>query len=519
MRVWSIAGLTRGEAIGAARGVGAVAVAFTLGALACGGDATSPTPPRAGGIALVGRATIDDTVRTEYDSVTLEIHRPNGALVTGAPVMVRGHHAPYGTKTPSVLLYTPATGETDSIQAMTDQLGRVQLVLMFGAWAGQTDLTVEVPADGLRDSLPVTVRPGEPYRIAVVPADSVLWVGHRYPLRVEVQDIGGNARPDPLSVAVASGPVTLGATRVVTATGLGRARLHATAATLAADAFVSVVPIGELATHCVAQPPIRPGGICLLNTDGTAMRYLVQGGEFGPDYNAPRGPWPAWFPSGAELAFDETGHLKRVDLIGQVTDVFDGGPLLPVSDEFALAARADWIYVTRGTFGSQKTVWRIRPDGSAAEQVSEGATAGTEAMPSPNPNGDRVVFQSNLEVGGLGIRIVTLASGVITALPVKGTSPRWSPVDDRIAYLDIDNHLRITGADGTGDQAVATTIALQPGFNWSPDGQWLVGVSKNLVASQDALQFVRVATGETLQAMLRGPAGENLLVPAWKPGP
>jgi Tol biopolymer transport system component len=99
------------------------------------------------------------------------------------------------------------------------------------------------------------------------------------------------------------------------------------------------------------------------------------------------------------------------------------------------------------------------------------------------------------------LRILDVASGVVTLLEVNARSPRWSSQDDRLAYLvpgsssyGYDGTLVVSNRDGTGRRALGNT-SLSPGLTWSPDGNYVVGRSSDysglrLVRVSDAMEVV-----------------------------
>jgi Tol biopolymer transport system component len=146
-------------------------------------------------------------------------------------------------------------------------------------------------------------------------------------------------------------------------------------------------------------------------------------------------------------------------------------------------------------------------------QVSQVLDWGIEAMPSPEPGGSLVAYQTNRVTNDpirFTLRVLSLADGGVRQLDAQGSSPRWSPLGDRIAFLDRQGELHTMKPDGSDDRAIGR-ITAQPGFSWSPDGKWL------LIVGRSGLAIVNVATGDVLPLALRGPGGTSLYQPAWRP--
>jgi Tol biopolymer transport system component len=258
------------------------------------------------------------------------------------------------------------------------------------------------------------------------------------------------------------------------------------------------------------------GGIYALRSDGSNARWIYETvtRTVGP---YAMGFWPTWSPDGNQIAFIDGSALKVVSASG-------GAPrlILPdtigVSELYGLQYSADgqWIYFTRGMYGSQLTCWRVRPDATGLTQVSEQRDWGVEAMPSPNPSGEWIAYQSNVSVPGnasFTIRIIAPTMSRRSEVDVPGYSPRWSPRGDRIAYLNDGGQLQLLTAAGVVAGTVGSGIAAQPGFSWSYDGEWIVSVGDT------GLRLVQLATGLVLPLPFTGPDYQLLLHPSLRPTP
>ena len=96
-----------------------------------------------------------------------------------------------------------------------------------------------------------------------------------------------------------------------------------------------------------------------------------------------------------------------------------------------------------------------------------------------------------------------------------GTSPRWSPTGDVIAYVvtllseGYSGELRAIRLDGTGDRRLAPGTFLGT-YDWSPDGKYIVAEQ----ADYGGIAIIEVATGTLVQVTPHSPL---LGQPAWKP--
>jgi Tol biopolymer transport system component len=88
--------------------------------------------------------------------------------------------------------------------------------------------------------------------------------------------------------------------------------------------------------------------------------------------------------------------------------------------------------------------------------------------------------------------------------------PRWSPVGDTIAYVPWNGGpIHVVAADGTGDRIASSGSRSygDKGFDWSPDGRWIVA------RGPQSLEVIDTKTGMAL------PLGfaTALTEPSWKP--
>ncbi len=167
-----------------------------------------------------------------------------------------------------------------------------------------------------------------------------------------------------------------------------------------------------------------------------------------------------------------------------------------------------WVYFSaRNAPWEPRFLCRIRADGSGLERLTESLAATLDvSSASPGRDGRRVV----LSPGGATLALYDVATGTVTGIGISGRSPRWSPVDDRIAFLSGDPQstvLQVVQADGTALQTLATD-AFADGLDWSPDGRWLI------VRGPRSLVVVNASTGEQLPlAPFRAPFTD----PSWRP--
>ena len=192
------------------------------------------------------------------------------------------------------------------------------------------------------------------------------------------------------------------------------------------------------------SPDGRTLAISAKSETGGSCIYLmpVEGGE--PVRVTPRTPswWHGWSPDGARLAY---AAARGGGPVGVTTCAVDGSDERPLAPGFDHADGPDyapdgaWIWFNGERDGSAD-LWRVRPDGTDLERMTEGETV--DWFPHPSPDGRHVLF---------------------LAYP-PGT--RGHPADLPVA-------LRLMPQDGGGSREVLRLRGGQGTSNvpcWAPDG-------------------------------------------------
>jgi Tol biopolymer transport system component len=493
-------------------------LAFIIAAAAC----DSPTETRSPGIRVVSGGPASDTILSVQAPLLVEVRDLDGKLLAGEPVRFQGSANADYTRFGAMVGPPGTLPQQLAYTAVTDAKGRASVSVRLGIQTGTGLVIISSPALGMQDTVRYTVLPGAADRIDVSPRDTAVYVGRSYAIHASVLDEYGNVRPD--SVTFTAGPPTVtlsGAT--MTGQSIGRGYAVVRSGRLVDTAWASVVPT---ATLLAFEPRIayetgggtrvvQPDRIVSLGADGSGFRVLVEG-KTGAEGDLAQ---PAWSPAGDQIAFVDQSGLKLLDAGGQIRTVFLGGEVMVRQDyppQFSVDGK--WIYFTRGSWGNQQTFWRVHPDGTGAAQVSPAVDWGIEVMPSPDPSGDRIAYQTNRATNSpidFTIRTLRLSTGEVSAIDVPGSAPHWSPVEDRIAYLDANNQLRtLTPATGA-TSLVGAGMGAYPSFGWSPDGEWLVIVGSQARPDNWAavgLNLVNGATGQVLPLKFR----HALVQPSWK---
>lgn len=208
------------------------------------------------------------------------------------------------------------------------------------------------------------------------------------------------------------------------------------------------------ATRCNNDHGISPDGEMLVisdssRTDQSCIYTLPIGGgeptrvtELTPSW------WHSWSPDGGRLAYAAARDGGPVALF---TCALDGSDERQVTEGFAHVDGPDytpdgaWIWFN-GEDARGVNLWRIRPDGMDAEQMSHGA--GVDWFPHPSPDGEHLVWLSYPpgtagHPGGLDVELKIMPQdGGKGRTPVRlhggqGTInvPSWAPDSDRFAFM------------------------------------------------------------------------------------
>lgn len=216
----------------------------------------------------------------------------------------------------------------------------------------------------------------------------------------------------------------------------------------------------------------------VVNRDGTGLRRLT----VGLFTRAPQ-----WSPTANRIAFAVLGDDGNWDIY---TIAPDGSHLTRLT---TAAARDDypswtadgrivWQSDPSGSFACPCNAWIMNADGSGKQQLD---TSGDAFAPSPAPNGNRIVFGSDVGRGTEALFTMQLngrARQQITE-PAAGTfgdfQPRWAPNGNDIAFLrdstGADNDIFVVHSDGTGLRRLTDTPARPEfGLSWAADRSELV---------------------------------------------
>jgi hypothetical protein len=432
--------------------------------------------PARTGVWVVSRPSLSDTAMARSsEPFVVAVRDSRGGYTTPASVVVTSGPAPGADDPlPEAVKIAGAANEEGAFFAIipleTD--GRARFWVQRGRKAGRATITVE--AFDVKGTIELTIEPARAAKFRAEPADTVVFVGASYNLRATVTDQWGNDRPDPVQRTAGPG-LTVSTTGTVTAREIGRRAVQLTSGNVTGQAWVSVPPIGTLAA---ISGPTYGESIVVLNLDGSDWRTVGV-----PLSTYSQRTAPQWSPDGQELVYHNvSGDVDvvsyRIAPAGSARRLF--GADAPPSQIFPRFSRdGQWLFFSGGPNVRTVSIWRARADGTSPARVGPPVfEPHYSADPSPSPDGTRVVYLQEQVVGTITapvIRVLNVVTGAVTPLDILGSSPRWSPTADRIAYVDYSGRVVLIDPDGGNSRVLSapgrTYIA---GLDWSPDGRWLV---------------------------------------------
>jgi len=506
----------------------AAVLALLFASAACGSPSDSGSPPKGTpGVTIVSGVGVTDTVDAQLaQPLVVQVIGSNGRPLANAEVGFLSTAIAEGSNQPTVVLSpTKGTGGGVSVIEHTDGEGRAAVRVRMFRYAMQGGVVVAVPEVDDFVVASYTILPGAPQILSAAPADSAVVVGGSFALTATARDRYGNARDaQGVTFKVASGPVTL-AGSTVSGTAVGRATVVAELAGASATAHVSVVPDATIAAYTAVAVTNQTASLYTLRLDGSNLVKRVTTGAFG-GISATLGS--AWSADGTRLFYHDgnTNYNRALYVLDLASGV--SSRLLPAADRMLDEAwprfGGGWVYFEGGSYDdrtvgtvNEPLVYRVRPDGTGKEQVTQWDRIGTSRHGVPSPDGSQVAFIGSF-AHPMPLHVLDVATGEMRSLGVIALSPRWSHDGSEIFYVasgDVtygSGQIRAIRPDGTGDRAVTQPgTRFQMHFDLSPDGKYLIAGT-----DQQVLTLVQLDTG--LELPIPTPSlTQRLMAPSWKP--
>lgn len=461
-----------------------------------------------------------DTV-TAQDTVVVALRRPDGTPV--AHESIRFEATASGPH-PALLYLNELDGGLYRVDVdSTDANGHASVLLTRGATPGTAWLVVRVPNFAMSDSISLQMLPGNPAALRVTPADTALRIGDSLAIHAYVMDQYGNPRPEEVTFIAESTTISVDhtvGTATVTGLAYGRASILSTGAGQMLRTWVSVVPNGTIAFYLQAPSTGDSVGIGLSAIDGSALHWL-----YASIYDYVSGRMLDWAPDGQSLVFHQgsgagRARLYTITMDGTIRALIPGG-IGGAPELFPRYGPDGRIYFTleiNETIGTDE-LWRVNSDGSSPERIGlPAADYQSDTYSGPAPDSEHVWFSTDRlgpsSVEPSNLAVLHVDSGTVKFFAFYGIGAVWSPVGDRVAFIDRNGAIVVCAPDGTGQRVVSSALkSYIPYMDWSPDGKWIVAAWRQSGTANGGLDVIEPDLGLTLPLAF----ARYWLHPAWRP--
>ncbi|HEX6588561.1 MAG TPA: hypothetical protein VF039_06020 [Longimicrobiales bacterium] len=435
-----------------------------------------------------------DTIESLLDApVRIQVFDSTGAPARSRTVLLQASDisSPRGGMHSSVLV-GGSVGELGGWSwVITDSAGEASIYVQLAHTAGRASF--RMTAGTVSDSVVFQIEPGAADSIVPVPVDTAVAVGSSYEQSARVLDRRGNVRADPLTVSAHSEHVAASGT-VVEGLAYGRGWVTIASGDLSAQVGVSVVPAGRLVGVRMSGGGYQE--IVGFDVDGSDVQVILDVQTIGATL-APA-PSPVDDRVVYEYNFLTVGGGTYDDW-RRLMVVTPGGVPMPfiadsLPDAFGPAWSRDGSELFFSTFHYPgQVIWTADAAGIDADTVP--IPVQLAGAPSPSPDASRIAFMEFVHLGPHSLRVYDRTSATVSSWGVAGHTPRWSPVDDRVAYIADDGALMLLDPEsGVSTTVSADYIYSSENLTWSPDGEWLIAHAE-VAFWTGVLHLIRVDDG------------------------
>ena len=472
---------------------------FALAALFLPAACSSPSEPAVKklppGIRILSRPELIDTIGASLPGVlVLEIRGADslparGAIVTLSSAQTSAHPLCPSERTTCrgslVELRSESAGAgsfSDAGAFLADSNGRLSLTLRNGRSSGEGALEVTAldttvsPRVSYSTSIPITVRPGQPFLTRITPRDTVLSVGRRATFGTVVFDRGGALLGVTPTITATAGIVVSGFAAEPTTLVDGKV-IAQYPGTIADTASLRVVPPGTVAGAAESLS----SRIVFVDLDGVNRRTYDLGATIA-DLD--------WTPDGSRVIaaiYDQnpflpfgglyTHRLVSVTPDGVIARFPSADSLIHVGRPYILGSGTNaWLYASCATRPGIHSLCRMRLDGSGL-QVFTDRSDGTPtfyAMVGVSPDGATTAYTLD---DPFAIAFQDIATGTVRTVPVPVGilyAARWNPAGTRVAYTGRGG-VSVMNVDGTNLRSEPRELpSYAYSVDWSPDGRWIL---------------------------------------------
>ncbi|MFN8532164.1 MAG: DPP IV N-terminal domain-containing protein [Dehalococcoidia bacterium] len=198
---------------------------------------------------------------------------------------------------------------------------------------------------------------------------------------------------------------------------------------------------------------------------------------------------PAWSPDGTVIAYVKR-EQDYSDILLYVNGTGDFKPL--TNNRFA---KTTWVFrptwspdgkqlaFVSDQFGWDLGLFLMNANGSGVRRISQGESSGGVDSPTFSPDGKTIAlaaFRGPIQQ----VWLFTIATGrwtQVTTHQEGAYDPRWSPVDDKLAYTARENKkndIWVTDLEGKNRKRLTTDGAARAPA-WSPDGKFLAWIAEH----------------------------------------